>query len=176
MRFPDVMFMKRTFDLARNRLGLADKMLQFRQANENAYLSYNGITVTRKKNDTTPSSADIFKVSVTNGGNIPDKYVAEGTEAFLGTALRPLRDLFVKYPISEALKELGKFDCHSVMSYLLGKGYPYHVTKWFETMESRTGGFDTALTESVLGSLIFSDPLDREIDWFYFVCVNLVAV
>lgn len=179
MRYPDTTFMKRTFDLARNRLGLTAKMLPYIRANENAFLSYNGISVTKKKNAETPPADDIFRVSVQNDGNVPNEFVKEGTGAFWTEALGPLRDLFVKYPFPEAFKRLKELDRHSVMSYLtFEKNYPYHVIKWFETMESRTGLNDEALSETVLASLVFNDPrfADKKIDWFCFECAKLLSL
>ncbi|KAF8074658.1 L-amino acid oxidase [Lyophyllum atratum] len=171
MRYPDTSFMQRTFDLARNRLGLKDKMLKYLRANDNAFLHYNGITVTKALNNATPAAADIFKASKTRDGYVPDKYVTEGSGVFWDVILGDLRQLFVDNPFDVAFQKLKELDGHTVTSYLtFVKEIPYPVIKWYETMESRTGLFDQSLTETVLASLVFMDPRfkGKEIDWFCF--------
>jgi len=174
MRYPDTSFMKRTFDLARNRLGLADKVLPYIRDNDNTFRSYNGHSVTKAKENSTPSKDDIFMVSESNAGHVPDKYVAEGSGVFWDNILDELRQLFVKFPFDEAFKKLKEFDGHSVTSYLIfEKKLPYEVIKWYETMESRTGLFDASLTETVLASLVFKNPRVTETKWYYFEYVML---
>ena len=171
MRFPDTSFMKRTFDLARNRLDLTSKMLPYIRGNDATFLSYNGISVTKAKNNSVQASDDIFKFSVTNDGHIPDTYVAEGPGVFWDKHLGHFRQLFVDYPFDEAFKRLQAFDSHTVTSYLMfEKKVPFEVIKWYELMEARTGLFDASLTETVLASLVFNDPRfkGKKFDWFCF--------
>jgi hypothetical protein len=172
MRYPETTFMKRTFDLARNRLGLT--MLPYLRANDNAFLSYNGISVTKAEYNTNYKK-DIFKVSVRNGGDVPQKYFKNGTGFFWDKVLDDLRQYFVKYPFPKAFEELKKLEDHSVTSYLLlVKKIPYPVVKWWETMESRTGLFDQSLVETVLASLVFNDPNKKgDVNWWCFEFVPL---
>lgn len=179
MRYPDTSFMKRTFDLTRNRLALTSKMLPYIRANDSTFLSYNGISVTKGKNNSVQSAHDIFKFSEENDGHVPDKYVAEGPGVFWDKHLGDLRQLFVDYPFDEAFKKLKTFDAHTVTSYLMfEKKVPFEVVKWYELMESRTGLFDTSLTETVLASLVFNDPRfkGRKFDWFCFEYVVLLII
>lgn len=168
MRYPDTLFMKRTFDLARNRLGLADRMLPYIPANDNTFLHFNGIRMPLGRVD---DKFDVFKVSESNGGVVPDEYVAEGFEAFRYKILGELRQLFVNYPFDAAFEKLMEFDGHTVTSYLtFVKKLPYSVIKWYETMDSRTGLFDASLIETVLMSLTSMDPHleGKDVDWFCF--------
>lgn len=173
MRYPDTTFMKRTFDLARKRLQLGVKVIPYLRSPtpENSFLCYNNISVRKTQSSSAKPSDDIFRVSVDNKGDVPKEYVDKGTGVLWSEALGPLRQLFVDLPFPEAFKKLMENDMHSVSSYLaLEKKYPYHVIKWFETMESRTGLFDQALTETVLASLVFNDPraAGKTSDWFCF--------
>jgi len=173
MRYPDTSFMKRTFDLARNRLGFSEKeMITYICSDDDTYLYYNGISVTKKQyNAGSAAKEDVFNVSQSKGGDVPDSYVADGPGKFWNVYLDELRQLFVKFPFDVAFKMLKKFDGHSVTSYLtFVKELPYEVIKWYETMESRTGLFDASLVETVLASLVFNDPRykDKTINWFCF--------
>ncbi|KAG5650548.1 hypothetical protein H0H81_011863 [Sphagnurus paluster] len=171
MRYPDTSFMQRTFDLARNRLGLQDKMLPYIRGNDNAFMHFNGISMTKAQVKSTANSADLFKFSQSNDGNVPDSYVAAGSDVFWNKILGNLRQLFVDHPFDVAFKKLQELDKHTVTSYLsFVEGIPYDVIKWYETMESRTGLFDASLTETVLASLVFNDPRfeGKEIDWYCF--------
>ena len=81
MRYLETTFMKRTFELANKRLGL--KMLPYLRANDNAFLSYNGITITKAvNNEKGLSNEDVFNVSIGNGGNVPEEYSKQGTGVF----------------------------------------------------------------------------------------------
>ncbi|KAG5634273.1 hypothetical protein H0H81_002578 [Sphagnurus paluster] len=171
MRYPDTSFMQRTFDLARNRLGLQDKMLPYIRENENNFLHFNGISATKAQFKASDSGADIFKFSQSKDGNVPDAYVAAGSDVFWNDILGDLRKLFVENTFEEAFKKLQEFDGYTVTSYLtLFKKVPFNVIKWYETMESRTGLFDASLTETVLASLVFMDPRleGKDIDWYCF--------
>ncbi|GLB43333.1 putative flavin containing amine oxidoreductase [Lyophyllum shimeji] len=172
MRYPDTAFMQRTFDLAKNRLGLKDKMLPYLRANDNAFLCYNGISVTKEEEAKAPKDADIFRSSESKQGFVPDKYVAQGTRVFWEDILGELRKLFVDNPFDVAFKKLKELDGHTVTSYLtFVKKLPPSVIDWYETMESRTGLFNQSLTETVLASLVFMDPrynTPSDIPWYCF--------
>jgi len=172
MRYPDTSFMQRTFDLARNRLGLKDQMKPYIRGDDDAFFHYNNVTVTRATFKAQSAiGADVFNFSESKGGNVPDQYVAQGSGVFWDNILGDLRQLFVDNTFDVAFKKLKELDGHTVTSYLtFVKNIPYAVIKWWETMESRTGLFDASLTETVLASLVFNDPRfkDKTIDWYYF--------
>jgi hypothetical protein len=170
MRFPDTSFMKRTFDLARNRLGLTPKMLPYIRNTDAEILHYNGISVPKLKVNSNPG-LDYFNFSESNGGNIPDEYVKLTSTFFWDNILGELRQLFVDYPFDVAYNKLIELDGHSVTSYLtFVKKVPFEVIKWYETLEDRTGIFDEGLTETVLASLAFIDPRfeGEPFNWFCF--------
>ncbi|EKM59015.1 uncharacterized protein PHACADRAFT_136177 [Phanerochaete carnosa HHB-10118-sp] len=170
MRYPNTTFMKRTFDLVRNRLNMPNAFIPYLRRNENTFLSYNNITVTRAEDQTQrKSDPDVFKVSVSKGGNVPDTFIAKGSEQMWDVALDELRQLFVKHPFEEAYQELLKWDNYSVRTYLTQiLKYPSDVVNWFESVESRTGLMDESLAETVLASLVFNDPnfKGKDIEWF----------
>ena len=160
--------MRRTFDLAKKRLGLT--MLPYLRANDNAFLSYNGNSITKvenKKKDLVKE--DVFKVSVANDGLVPEDYFKQGTGVFWNQILGDLRQNFVVDTFPTAFAKLKQWEDYSVTSYLLlVKKIPYPVVKWWETMESRTGLFDQSLVETVLASLVFMDPNKANVDWWCF--------
>ncbi|KAF8804924.1 FAD/NAD(P)-binding domain-containing protein [Phlegmacium glaucopus] len=168
MRYPRTTFMKRTFDLVEKRLEMPNAFIPYIRSNKNAFLCYNDITVRKAVNEQTPKSKDVFKVSQTNGGNVPHEYVAKGSDAMWSEALKELRDNFKDMKFVDAYKELMKFEGYSVAGYLQQvKGYSIDVINWFQTAESRTGLMDEALTETVLASLVFDDPKfeGKKIEW-----------
>lgn len=167
MRYPNTTFMKRTFDLV-SRLNMTNKFITYLRKNDNAFLCYNGVSMTKEEAAAKPRSEDMFRVSKANGGNIPPEFLDKGTDQ-VWEALGPLRQLFVEYPFDEAQKRLMEYDGYSVRSYLtLVKHFPTDVVNWFETVEARTGLFDQALTETILASLVFNDPNVKDIDWYCF--------
>lgn len=171
MRYPETTFMKRTFDLVRNRLNMPNAFIPYIRGCENAFKCYNDITVTQKEEKAAKKEDDIFKVSIANGGNVPPEYVAKGSGAMWDECLKDLRQLFVDYPFEEAYKKLMEYDAYSVSGYLTQvQKIPVDVTDWFENSESRTGLMDESLTETVLASLVFNDPnfttKGTTINWF----------
>lgn len=169
MRYPKTTFMKRTFDLVQNRLKMPQAFIPYIRHNDEEFLCYNDITVTRAVDKKTPKSNDVFKVSQENGGNVPKEYVAKGSSAMWNEGLKEFRDNFKNLPFMEAYKKLMEYDGYSVSGYLQQvKKYPIDVINWFESAESRTGMNDEGLTETVLGSLVFNDPKfeDKTTDWF----------
>ncbi|KIM73740.1 hypothetical protein PILCRDRAFT_719225 [Piloderma croceum F 1598] len=180
MRYPDVIFMKRTFDLVRNKLKIGHKLIPYIGANDKSFLHFNGRRVTKaayKLSDQGGiSTADTFRVGITannRGGYVPEQYLVQGHEALFAQALAPLRQYFVDLPFPEAFQKLMIHDAYTVRDYLaMHWKYPNAVVRWIETMEWRTAMFDASLTETVLASLVFSDPRSRsegkDINWFCF--------
>ncbi|KAF8636250.1 hypothetical protein AX16_011020 [Volvariella volvacea WC 439] len=165
MRYPKTTFMTRTFELAEKRLGIT--MLPYLRKQDNAFLSYNKISITKAQNNGFKPGDDVFKVSVQNDGYVPQEWLERGSGYFWEVILGELRQLFVDYPFPVAFEKLKAFEDYSVTSYLLlEKKVPFPVVKWWETVESRTGLFDLSLVETVLASLVFMDPnMTGEVDW-----------
>ncbi|KAF8879929.1 L-amino acid oxidase [Infundibulicybe gibba] len=180
MRYPDVIFMKRTFDLV-GRLKTKPKMMPVIMSNPNTFLHFNGYRAKKSEYKATDqlgppkTSADTFHFGIkpTNpDGYIPQEFLDIGHKQLYDNALRPLRQLFVDLPYQEAFKELMKTDMYSVRGYMatvMNPPYPNSVIRWIESMEWRTGMFDASLTETVLADLSFADPrtaaMNKDVEW-----------
>lgn len=173
MRYPKTTFMTRTFKLA-EKLGIT--MIKYIRGNDNAFLSYNQISVTKTQNNQAKlAKDDNFKVSVKNDGTIPEEYIKKGSGYFWDVILDELRQNFVTLPFDEAFEKLKQWEDYSVTSYcVLIKKIPFPVVKWWEVMESRTGLFDQSLTETVLASLVFMDPNTKDPEWKCFEFVSFI--
>ena len=174
MRYPETTFMTRTFELAKKRLGLT--MLPYIRSNDSAFLSFNGISVTKAENKQKGLvKEDVFKFGDNNAGQVPDEFIKQGSGVFWDQILGDLRQYFVDYPFPVAFEKLKQLEDYTVTSYLLlVKKIPFPVVRWWETMESRTGLFDQSLVETVLASLVFMDPnMKDEVKWWCFECVPL---
>ncbi|SRR6266550_1276092 len=174
MRYPEIDMMKRTFDLIRNRLKIGDKLRPVIMSNPNTFLHFNGHRTTKSKYNAT--AMDTFKVGATadnKDGYIREPYLSKGHKALYEEAIEPLLQLFVNEPFRTAFEKLMEYDRYSVRDYMTTHlGYPNSVVRWIETMEWRTGWFDSSLTEIVLASLAFNDPRDKsegkETAWYCF--------
>jgi len=173
MRHPKTSFMTRTFELAQKCLGL--KMLPYIRVNENAFLSFNNFSVIQaanKKNNLIQE--DMFKVSVTSNGDVPETYFKDGVDVFWGQIVGDLRQYFVDKPFPIVFEKLKKWEDHSITSYLLlEEKIPHTIVKWWETMNSRTGLFDQSLVKTLLASLVFMGPNSTDhVDWLCFEFVR----
>ncbi|KAG8835722.1 hypothetical protein FRC17_001513 [Serendipita sp. 399] len=178
MRYPDMFSQRRTFDLVRNKLKIGDSLKPVIMSNENCFLHFNGIRSTRKgyEQDRLSGRFDTFRVGKTEAnkdGYIPEEFLREGHKALYERAIGPLRQYFVDSLFPDAFRQLMRHDGFSVREYLhQAMQYPHSVIRWIETMEWRTGMFDSSLTETVLASLAFDDPRSRNerknVDWFCF--------
>lgn len=147
MRYPDTPFMKRTFDLMKNR-GLNIRLIDYIFTAPNTFHYY-------------PFSPK---------GYVDDKYLVEGAETIVKDMLTPLKAPFKERPIDEAIKILMEVDVHSTRSYMalaLKPPYPSSAIHWCETMDKSTGWYDRALTETVLESLAFQWTKDdsKDVVW-----------
>ncbi|TFY52279.1 hypothetical protein EVG20_g10620 [Dentipellis fragilis] len=169
MRFPDIPFMERVFDLFK-RVGVDDLLIDYHLGTENNLAFYNAKPPIRK-NEVNPLS-DPFKVAVANGGTVPDKYaLVEGApKKWISEAIDPYREKFreaYKKPVSQRLRQfeeawdyLMQQDHHTTRGYMQSKvePYPEPVVHWLETVDSGTGFFNYAFTETVIDSLDFDWP------------------
>ncbi|KZS88540.1 FAD/NAD(P)-binding domain-containing protein [Sistotremastrum niveocremeum HHB9708] len=165
MRFPDTPFMKRTFDLLRNR-NLGVDLIDYYFKSDNTFRCYNGISYS-----TDPAGKDPFRVKDYISANFRE---LEGVNKFLDWVLDEPRQLFVKNDITTATELLFKnYDSYSTRSWVAHKE-PKLTTSdilWLETIDKSTGWYDRALTETVLESVAFSWPGDtsgKPIDWYCF--------
>ena len=152
MRFPDTPFMKRTFDLARNR-GLGLKLIPFIMAMvepmTNTLLFYNNARV----NNRAPSvTDDPFHVSAYVDD--PNIRTPEGVSAKVLEVLQPFRDLFRSSPqgppnITAAVNTIfEEADKYSMRSYMYQNGLSTGDINWCETLDKSTEWYDQGLTES----------------------------
>ena len=142
MRYPATPFVRPIFNLVKK---LSLKMIPYPRANDNAFLSYNGRSFT-KSTVNANAGYDTFGVSTKNGGCVPDEW-AQKWPGEIWKRMDVLRQKFLGVNTSdiltEALEVLIRLADHSVTTYLtMVEKIPYHVVKWWETMESRTGLFD----------------------------------
>jgi hypothetical protein len=90
MHYPDTTFMMRTFELAKKCLGFT--MLPYIRVNDNTFLSYNNISITKAENNQKDLvKEDIFMVSVSNNGYVPEDYFKQGIRVFWDQILGDLR-------------------------------------------------------------------------------------
>ncbi|KAF9649823.1 hypothetical protein BDM02DRAFT_3094095 [Thelephora ganbajun] len=158
MRFPDTPFMKRTFDLARNRglpVNLIPYVMQMVEPSPNTFLFYNNARV----NNGDPSiSGDPFNVS----GYINDQNLTTPADVSqrVVEVLQPFRDLFRAESgspppdIASAMDKLFVLtDKFSMRSYMFDPvGMNAKDISWCETIDfSSTAAYDRALTESTVG-------------------------
>ncbi|KZS88406.1 FAD/NAD(P)-binding domain-containing protein [Sistotremastrum niveocremeum HHB9708] len=184
MRFPDIPWMQRVFDLFK--LLKVEQIPYFLSA-PGTFLHFNGHQWPADKpqyevvGDGTVQYLDVFNVTVSNGGAVPDSFIlhlrvpaedAPGSPdaVWWGLAFDRLREPFKllnEVPPAELASALAKawatllpYDSHSVRSYLLSPevGYPNAVVTWLETFQTATGLYDRSLINSVMDSLDFDWP------------------
>ena len=152
MRFPDTPFMKRTFDLARNRnltLTLIPYILQMIAPSANTWLLYNNA---RASNQVPSVTDDPFGVS----SYITDSTLRTpaGVSAKVEEVLQPFRDLFRTSPagtpdMASAMDVLfEQTNNYSTRSYMFQNGTSADDINWCETLDKSTGWYDRAFTES----------------------------
>ena len=151
MQFPDTPFMKRVFDLVRNR-GLNVKLIPFiRQMVDlpHTFLYYNSNRVNNRAPSVSPDPFSVSKYI-----NNPNIRTPEGVSSTLSEVIQPFRDYFrpvdgktpdIGTAMDQLLKETNNF---SMRSYMLQKGITSKDINWCETLDQSTGWYDRALTES----------------------------
>lgn len=154
MRFPDTAFMKRTFDLARNR-GLKDvKLIPYIMEMvdpPNTWLFYNNARV---NNHDSSVAGDPFGVK----GYVADKTLTtpQAVSKKVTEVLQPFRDLFrppspgqsppdIAASMKTLFEETDKFSMRTYM--LVMKGMDPKDVNWCETLDKPTGWYDRSLTQ-----------------------------
>ncbi|KAG2107115.1 hypothetical protein BD769DRAFT_1675700 [Suillus cothurnatus] len=106
------------------------------------------------------SEYDPYKFSVTNGGTVPDKYVAIGVQKILQQASAPYLQL-LREDFEQGFKKLMEVDDYSIREYLrVYMRLDYHTSKWLETNIAPSDFFDQAFAEYVILGSEFNDRGD----------------
>ncbi|KAG1821131.1 uncharacterized protein BJ212DRAFT_1337791 [Suillus subaureus] len=106
------------------------------------------------------SEYDPYKFSITNGGMVPDKYVAIGVQKILQQASAPYMQL-LREDFEQGFKKLMEVDDYSIREYLrVYMQLDYHTSKWLETNIAPSDFFDQAFTEYVILGSEFNDQKD----------------
>ena len=149
MRFPDTPFMKRTFDLARNR-GLPVTLIPYIRETPNSFWFFNNVGIKNQVSDLTED--DPFDVS---GYVDPSLASPAAVSQKLAEVIEPFRNLFVpdssgnQPDIATAMAVLfNETDMFSMRSYMSQGGMRAEDISWCETLTTSTGWYDRALTES----------------------------
>ncbi|KAJ2998885.1 hypothetical protein NUW58_g190 [Xylaria curta] len=153
MRFPKIPIMDRTFDLFdRTKMPLIPY-----------YLS--GLNTVDLFNDhfSNESSSDPHRVSIANGGSVPND-VVDNVSKILDEAFGPYKRMLAS-DFDKGFAELMKVDNFSTREFLKRGGpdgnqtqYDFFSIQWMETKNTSTNLFDQAFSESVIDSLDFDYP------------------
>ena len=156
MRYPDTPFMKRTFDMVRNRglnVKLIPYILQMVSPATNTLLFFNNARV---NNQAASVTTDPFGIS----GYVTDPSITtpEGAAKKVAEVLQPFRDLFrtsadgTPADIAASMKVIfEQTNNFSMRSYMLqALGMSTEDINWCETTDKSTGWYDRAFTESKL--------------------------
>lgn len=160
MRYPNIPTMKRTFDLF-DRTSIP--LIKYYLAGESCPSLFNDHLFVKGEQDP-------YKVSVTNGGSIPDD-VVDNLDQILKTAFGPYKDALANN-FKDGWKKLMEVDDFSTREYLKRGGprgeerqYDFFSIQWMETQDTSTNLFDQAFSESVMDSFDFDNPIGN-VDWF----------
>lgn len=161
MRFPETPTMARLFHLFRDKkLNLEDKLQPYLWECDQAFKSFNGVTVQQGKLPN-KSPEGPFKSNLIIKDTNPTPYIAAGVNRITSDVIKP----FIK-PQTGGKKSLLDYHTHSVRSYMtfayepsdeIMKEFgipngplPIDVVNWCETFGQATSGYDMALSETVL--------------------------
>ena len=150
MRFPDTPFMRRTFDLARNRNLPVNLDIPYIMQAPNTFLFFNNARI---RNQDSSIAGDPFNVELF----MQDPTLTTPSEVSrkVASVIQPFRNFFRpdssghRPPIESAMEKL--FDAtniFSMRSYMFSLGMTARDISWCETLHSSTGAYDRSLTES----------------------------
>jgi hypothetical protein len=165
MRFPQIPIMDRTFDLfKRTKVPVIPYYLDSSTGALNCPSLYNDRLLVPK-----PGQWDPYDVAVSNGGSVPDVVVKAGT-TILDQEFRVYKDLMQK-DFEAGFQLLMTQDAFSTREYLKTGGddgkctkYDFFSVQWMETLDTSSGLFDQAFSESVIDSFDFDNPLGK-VNW-----------
>ena len=157
MRFPKIKIMDRTFDL-----------FQRLRVNQIPYFyDYGSVKTPSRYNDIVsikggqpPADNDTYKVSIQNGGSVPDATIKKGVDAILEEAFGPYKEA-LKKDWKQGFAKLMNEDKYSTRQYLgerMATKYDFYSVQWMETINTASGLFDQAFSESVIDSFDFDAP------------------
>lgn len=161
MRYPQIKIMDRTFKLF-ERLGVPQIPYFLNEGSVNTPSRYNDVVSI--KGEKPPGDNDTYRVSVSNGGSVPDKTIEKGVDAILDEAFGPYKKALQEdWPTG--FDKLMKEDNYSTRQYLrerMNPGYDFFSIQWMETINTASGLFDQAFSESVIDSFDFDAPGGHE--------------
>ncbi|KJA17693.1 hypothetical protein HYPSUDRAFT_146222 [Hypholoma sublateritium FD-334 SS-4] len=178
MRFPDMPFMKRLWDLF-DILKIKDLFVDYNLSAANNLKYFNTVNppynATNSADQAAPGDPDYFRVSVANGGTVPDDFAAKSVDHWTGQVYDYYKTAFAKLDdpnlsdeqrrkiFRAAWADLVDQDHHTTRSAMRQglngvRPYPNPVVEWLETFDSATGLYDRAFVESVMDSLDFDWP------------------
>ncbi|KAF7177494.1 hypothetical protein CNMCM7691_005747 [Aspergillus felis] len=167
MRFPKIPIMERAFRLFEYlgfREGKDGQLLKYYFEGENCPRRFNDIVYVPPK-DSIPVK-DPFRFSTCNNGLVPDCTVNDGAEEILQDAFGYFK-YRLKNNFEKGFQELLRRDNLSTREYLRQVlDYDFHSIQYLETMNSATGQYDQAFSESVMDSFDFDYPSDKPVEWF----------
>lgn len=106
------------------------------------------------------SEFDPYKFSVTNGGMVPDEFVATGVQKILEQASAPYLQL-LREDFEQGFQKLMEVDDYSIREYMrVYMQLDYHTSQWLETYIAPSDFFDQSFTEFVIMSSDFHDRED----------------
>lgn len=107
---------------------------------------------------------------------VPKEFAEKNYYDWLGPVFQEFKEA-LKKDFDTGWEKLMQADKYSTRSYLLEhaeyvdtngkeqKGFPPSVVNWFETMDSATGLYDMAFTESIMDSFDFDFPSGTDVKW-----------
>ena len=154
MRFPDTPFMKRVFDLVRNRnlpVKLIPYVMQMVEPSPNTFLFYNNARVNNQDHSVVGDPFDVLSYVRDESLTTP-----QGVARKISAVLQPFRDLFrnrageqppdIATAIDQLYSLTNRLSMRTYMSTVLQMDD--RVINWCETLDKSTGWYDRALAES----------------------------
>ena len=162
MRFPGMKYMDRVIGSENNSLinyinanvqgRDVIQMIPYIFRADNTYRLYNNILKLNQQ----PLTNDLFNVNVSDGGTVPDDFVALSPSAVWRDVLQQFTDA-LSVSFDAGFNKLMEMDSLSVRGYFRTVGYTDAEVDWLETINDATGHFDNALSQMVLEEWIFSE-------------------
>ncbi|KAH8817307.1 hypothetical protein F5884DRAFT_722331 [Xylogone sp. PMI_703] len=156
MRYPKIPLMRRAFHLF-TLTGIP--LIQYHLEGSKCPQLYNEIL----DDSGEARQSDVFKLSHSNGGLVPDRMVEKGADGILAETFEPYRSLLAN-DFEAGFRLLMELDGLSTREFLRKIGFDYHTIQWLETMTSATSLFDQSFAEAVIDSLDFDYP-SESVEW-----------
>eukprot|EP01127_Copromyxa_protea_P005372 TRINITY_DN15310_c0_g1_i1.p1 TRINITY_DN15310_c0_g1~~TRINITY_DN15310_c0_g1_i1.p1 ORF type:complete len:658 (-),score=101.61 TRINITY_DN15310_c0_g1_i1:129-2102(-) len=190
MRFPEIPISDRLIGTKPwsllNKLGLEreEVMEPYYLSSDNCFLYFNGTRLQTGSEQEEPATDPLHFGDQYHGGKgsaVPDEFAAKDYSYWLDPVYKEFK-LALAENFDDGFNKLMASDHYSTRGYLLTKEglqlpkglkrLPASVVSWFETMDSASGLYDLAFSESVMDSLDFDYPTSTlgvdEIKWWRF--------